>query len=60
MLEEFYPIPQFPTYFVNRLGQVKMNKQWEIKTIGKNSRLNLDNLRDHKKITQKDFEFYDF
>ena len=44
----------------NRLGQVKMNKQFEIKTIGKNSRLNLDNLRDHKKITQKDFEFYDF
>ena len=44
----------------NRLGQVVINKHWEIKTVGKNSRLNLDILQDHKKITQKDFEFIKF
>ena len=44
----------------NRLGQVVINKHWEIKTIGKNSKLNLDILQDHKKITQKDFEFIKF
>ena len=44
----------------NKLGQVKQNKHWEIKTIGKNSRLNLDLLMDHKKIEQKDFEFIKF
>lgn len=44
----------------NRLGQVKRNNCWEIKTIGKNSLLNLDYLRDNKKIQQKDFEFIEF
>lgn len=44
----------------NRLGQVVINKQWEIKTIGKNSKLNLDILRENKKIMHKDFEFIKF
>jgi hypothetical protein len=44
----------------NKLGQVKQNSFFEVKTIGKNSRLNLDILIGHKKIEQKDFEFIEF
>jgi hypothetical protein len=44
----------------NRLGQVVINEQWEIRTVGKNSKLNLDILRDNKKILKKDFEFIKF
>ena len=44
----------------NRLGQVVINEQWEIKTVGKNSKLNLDILRDNKKILKKDFAFIKF
>jgi hypothetical protein len=41
----------------NKLGQVKKNKHFEVKTIGKTTMLNCENLIDNKKITQKDFEF---
>jgi len=44
----------------NRLGQVVINKQWEIKTIGKNSRLNTEILKDNKKINHNNFEFVKF
>jgi hypothetical protein len=44
----------------NKLGQVVINEQWEIRTVGKNSKLNLDILQQHKKIMKKDFEFIKF
>lgn len=41
----------------NRLGQVKRNKFFEMVTIGRNSKLNCNRLKDNKKIIEKDFEF---
>jgi hypothetical protein len=58
MLDDFYPIPEFPTYFVNRLGQVKSSDitiKWGNATFTRKGRL-LKPYKDYKGYTRIDIK----